>query len=149
MPTFNAEETMGTVRQLFDKANMNHGWTLMPSQVRSIVVFIQQIDASLDDASAKSESVDEITNMLAAYVNEYGKGLYNTLLEAQKGPIQAPGMGGDIVEGEVEEPENQPYDDAAAEAYMKEVYDNADEDEEEDRFTNEGGRVDAQVEEQE
>ncbi len=113
MPTFNSEATMGTVRQLFDKAQMNHGWTLMPTQVRSLVLFIQQLDATLTDAFAKNDSVDEITNMLAAYVNEYGDRLYNELL---------------AVEGEVID---------------------ADAIEEEDRFTNEGGRVDAQIEEQE
>ena len=85
---FNPDATMDTVRQLFDKAKVNHGWTLMPSQVRALVMFIKQIDTTLTDAFAKNESVDEITNMLAAYVNEYGEELYNELLE-------------NIVEGEV------------------------------------------------
>ncbi len=101
LQSFNPDATMDTVRQLFDKANVNHGWTLMPSQVRALVVFIQQLDVTLADAFAKNESVDEITNMLSAYMNEYGEELYNELLANIEAVVEGEVVvSGDEIEGE-------------------------------------------------
>ncbi len=96
MQSFNPNAAMDTVRQLFDKATINVGWTLDPLQVRSLVVFIQQLDATLADLYAGKENVDKITDMLAAYVNEYGKELYNELHANNEAVVEA------LVEGEVE-----------------------------------------------
>ncbi len=112
---------MDTVRQLFDKATINVGWTLDPLQVRSLVVFIQQIDAALADLHAKSEVADSMADMFAAYMNEYGEELYNELLANNEA----------VVEGEVEEEVvvfESPYDDDGYDgAYEKEVEASGDE----------------------
>ena len=96
MQSFNPDAAMDTVRQLFDKANVNHGWSLAPSQVRALVVFIQQIDASLAAAFAQNEQADAVANMLAAYMSEYGEELYNELLVNNEAVVEG------VVEGDVE-----------------------------------------------
>ena len=96
LQSFNPDAAMDTVRQLFDKATINVGWTLDPLQVRSLVVFIQQIDAALADLHAKSEVADSMADMFAAYMNEYGEELYNELLVNNQAVVEA------VVEGEVE-----------------------------------------------
>ena len=66
-----------TIELLLKSANQNHGISLTPLQVRSIAAFLVWLDSAAGNAAKLAESTN---NMLAAYMNEFGSELMDTLI---------------------------------------------------------------------
>ena len=75
-------------------ADQNHGISLTPLQVRSIATFLVWLDSAAGNATRLADSTN---NMLAAYMNEFGSELMDTLI--------ADAEEENVVEGEVVEAE--------------------------------------------
>ena len=58
-------------------ADQNHGISLTPLQVRSIATFLVWLDSAAGNATRLADSTN---NMLAAYMNEFGSELMDTLI---------------------------------------------------------------------
>ena len=114
------EETIQTLNDLFDAATAARGQVLDQRKVRMVASYINNLTQGIE---VKDIMITGCDNMLAAYMNEYGEQLYETLLEE--------------VEAEVA------FEDA-------EVVVNGDDDTPStNRWDNEGGRVDSSHEEEE
>ena len=66
-----------TIELLLKSADQNHGISLTPLQVRSIATFLVWLDAAAGNATRLADSTN---NMLAAYMNEFGSELMDTLI---------------------------------------------------------------------
>ncbi len=78
------EETISVLEDLFDAAVGSRGQVLDQRKVRMVASYIQNLTQGIE---VKDIMIVGCDNMLAAYMNEYGEELYETLLEVIEGEV--------------------------------------------------------------